>query len=1128
MTESVVLHLTDLHFGWEGSDAQSKQAARTNCLNSLTKQLKQIVNADAAWKPTIVAITGDIGWGGNASDYEAAKKWLDDLMKVLGFGYDRVVVCPGNHDINRESAEVLARPETAKEADTLLRVPIRKQYVACFEAFSNFCDELGVRSYEFAGAKSYLVGKTSFDGLDVVALNSAWYCRDDSDKNRLWIGWPHLQKMQSDGQVRLVDQESGNPVLALIHHPKDWLHPEETNTWTSRPDTWDVLSARCNLILNGHTHGEVRKADRFAEGAWHLTGGSAYVGDSHFNSFRLIRINCDVFEYRSYEFDPRSAEGAWELKPGSGPIPFGKPSLPQSSLKSPKSTAVPEGYFAWLKRACAGVDLLGVRSRDGLAVKLARVYVPLITNRRSDDAEKATFWKGAERRAQDGEGKPQLLLDLFDRESLYVSGTPGSGKSTFARWVAWLCCEGQMPTHQFEGPEGYREEFPRSLQGRLPLLVKLREFHHQLPRAAGRRELTSAEFQESLAKWVESSKPGGLTWACVAQHLEDGQGLVIFDGVDEVPLEGGEGITVSYPREMLISGLADAVSEWHKKGNRLLITSRPYGLSMQDANRLGLTHAPIDRLDDKLQELLAHKWFAILKEDLAEGEHLADEFRKNVSQRTDIQELIDNPMLLTSMCILFNNGGRLPQDRHDLYERMVENVLHHRFATQATREMHAIELGVIAYSMHTGEGLGESRITPEAEALYSDVDRSLSHYKEVSRYSEEGFLGVSQTRECLLSESGLLLPAEAKRASFYHFSIQEHLAALQFLDREEGDLVSAFVKRSAVKEWRHTLSFAFGAYLARFKGRGKPVSLVEELIDRMTMDDVRLQVVIADCLEVLRGREIRLADAAERKFRQGCLAAIENEVEIQDRHVLGLALGWLGDPRLEIDLRKRDPLMKAFVRIDAGEYAYQDGRIRIAKSYYLSRYPVTNSQYEMFIKDGGYQTKDYWSAEGWVWKKDDAIDEPAFWRHPCWNCPNQPVVGVSWYEADAFCCWAGGRLPTDKEWEAAARGKDGREYPWGNHWEDGICNSFELGLGVTSSVGLFPRSRTRDRYLEDITGNVWEWCRGIEHTFQVFRGGSWDDSGIRCLLRDYSAFSPGLRDHMVGFRISLKASPINQ
>jgi hypothetical protein len=500
---------------------------------------------------------------------------------------------------------------------------------------------------------------------------------------------------------------------------------------------------------------------------------------------------------------------------------------------------------------------------------------------------------------------------------------------------------------------------------------------------------------------------------------------------------------------------------------------------------------------------------------------LAEKFLANVSQRGDIQELLDNPMLLTSMCILFHDGGRLPQDRHDLYVRLVENVLYHRFPTQATREMHAIELGVIAYAMHTGEGLGESRRTPEAESTIFEIDRSLSEYKKVSTYSEAGFLGVSQTRECLLSESGLLLPAENKRASFYHFSIQEHLAGMQFLDREEGDLVSAFVKRSAAKEWRHTLSFAFGAYLARFRDRSKPVQLVESLLDRMTTDDVRLQVVIADCLEVLRGREIRLHPSSEQKFRNACLAAIEREVEIQDRHRLGLALGWLGDPRIENDLRKRDEMAKAFVRIEAGDYAYQEGRVRIGEPYYLSRYLVTNSQYAMFIADGGYREDRHWSTEGWEWKVEQRVKEPRLWHHPLWNCPNQPVVGVSWYEANAFCHWAGGRLPTEEEWEAAARGAEGRKYPWGSDWEDGICNSVESGLGVASAVGLFPRSRTPGDSLEDMAGNAFEWCCNGLGSARVIRGGCWYEGDSSCNSVDHSLRWEGSRLLDLGFRLAL-------
>ncbi len=151
-----------------------------------------------------------------------------------------------------------------------------------------------------------------------------------------------------------------------------------------------------------------------------------------------------------------------------------------------------------------------------------------------------------------------------------------------------------------------------------------------------------------------------------------------------------------------------------------------------------------------------------------------------------------------------------------------------------------------------------------------------------------------------------------------------------------------------------------------------------------------------------------------------------------------------------------------------------------------------------------------------------------------WNAPNQPVVGISFWEAEACCAWAGGRLPREQEWEAAARGPEGCEYPWCGDWEDGICNSNEAGLGVTSPVGLFPRSRQARLGLEDLAGNVWEWC-GSElsdsddtkdsNAPRVLRGGSCviDQDLARCAARDWD--DPNLRYNVVGFRV-LCSSPI--
>ena len=107
-----------------------------------------------------------------------------------------------------------------------------------------------------------------------------------------------------------------------MHHPKEWFHEAETQAWENRPNTFDYLSRRCHLLLTGHTHGEVRPADQYAEGTWHLSGGATYAGASHFNSFRLIRVESDRFVYRSFEFDPRSPVNMWRPAGEARPLLF--------------------------------------------------------------------------------------------------------------------------------------------------------------------------------------------------------------------------------------------------------------------------------------------------------------------------------------------------------------------------------------------------------------------------------------------------------------------------------------------------------------------------------------------------------------------------------------------------------------------------------------------------------------------------------------------------------------------------------------------------------------------------------------------------------------------------------------
>ena len=180
-------------------------------------------------------------------------------------------------------------------------------------------------------------------------------------------------------------------------------------------------------------------------------------------------------------------------------------------------------------------------------------------------------------------------------------------------------------------------------------------------------------------------------------------------------------------------------------------------------------------------------------------------------------------------------------------------------------------------------------------------------------------------------------------------------------------------------------------------------------------------VLIAEALELCLAKGYRIL--TRWPTGSGNLpGAIEDEIELQDRQELGLCLGRLGDPRI-FDLR--DP--RAYVDVPAGTYPYGEkgGTVEIAAPFRLGRYPVTNGQYRAFMEDGGYSERNWWSDAGWEWLPEEKVTEPAQWRDRRWNGANQPVVGVSFFEAEACPFWAGGRLPSEQEWEAAARGSEG-------------------------------------------------------------------------------------------------------
>jgi formylglycine-generating enzyme required for sulfatase activity len=143
-------------------------------------------------------------------------------------------------------------------------------------------------------------------------------------------------------------------------------------------------------------------------------------------------------------------------------------------------------------------------------------------------------------------------------------------------------------------------------------------------------------------------------------------------------------------------------------------------------------------------------------------------------------------------------------------------------------------------------------------------------------------------------------------------------------------------------------------------------------------------------------------------------------------------------------------------------------------AFWIDVYPVTNARFARFLAAHGYEEPSWWSPEGWEWRQRRRIRRPLQWEEAGWDGADQPVAGVSWYEADAFARWAGRRLPTDAEWEKAARGLDGRRYPWGNDWPTPAVANFDLLHGRTTPVGLFPAG-VSPFGCHDMAGNVNNW-----------------------------------------------------
>ncbi len=206
----------------------------------------------------------------------------------------------------------------------------------------------------------------------------------------------------------------------------------------------------------------------------------------------------------------------------------------------------------------------------------------------------------------------------------------------------------------------------------------------------------------------------------------------------------------------------------------------------------------------------------------------------------------------------------------------------------------------------------------------------------------------------------------------------------------------------------------------------------------------------------------------------------------------------------------------------------------------IDKEPVTNDEFFKFIKADGYKKQEYWCKKGWNFITENKIEQPCYWEESIWNKKEFPVTGISWYEACAYANFVGKELPTEAQWEYAARGDDNRVYPWGN--EEATLEHANYAPGCQGELNRTPTkanyySKNRSAFgCMDMAGNFFEWCLDSvsenyhwdkesknpvnlnDNDIKIARGGSGlhDEDYMRCSARD--SYKATIRDNMFTLR----------
>ena len=248
-----------------------------------------------------------------------------------------------------------------------------------------------------------------------------------------------------------------------------------------------------------------------------------------------------------------------------------------------------------------------------------------------------------------------------------------------------------------------------------------------------------------------------------------------------------------------------------------------------------------------------------------------------------------------------------------------------------------------------------------------------------------------------------------------------------------------------------------------------------------------------------------LQNKEEEAFASASRILSSSTVSLQEKIEVAEVLGRVGDHRLVSPNTE-----EYWVRVDLG---YTE--------LLVAKFPVTTQEWKKFIEGDAYNDDALWSAEGLQWKSKERPSWKQLASSPAvanFVHENQPAVGISWFEAEAFAKAHGARLPDCQERIDIVRGQERRVYPWGQSFGHGNCNTEEVGLGRPCAVGLFPSDKTPEG-VYDLAGNVAEWTSEFFEGKARLHPGSWSRGMMSSWSKAFESISPAARLNDLGFRL---------